>query len=72
MSRCRWATCPRSSVRPSTGQLRGAEIKECELETENGRAQYAIAAVIDGQTFDIEIAPDGTLLQREVEDEDDE
>jgi uncharacterized membrane protein YkoI len=50
----------------------GAEIKELELETENGRTQYAIDAVIDGQTFDIEIAPDGTLLQKEMEDEDDD
>lgn len=50
----------------------GAEIKEIELETENGRTQYAIDAVIDGQTYDIEIAPDGKLLQKEVEDEDDD
>jgi len=50
----------------------GAEIKGIELETENGRTQYAIDAVIDGRTFDIEIAPDGTLLQKELEGEDDD
>ena len=49
-----------------------AEIKELELETEDGRAQYAADVVIDGQVFDIEIAPDGTLLQKEVDDEDDD
>ena len=46
-----------------------AEIKELEKETEDGRTQYAADVVIDGQLFDIEIAPDGTLLQKEVEDE---
>ena len=49
-----------------------AEIKEIELETEDGRTQYAADVVIDGQVFDIEIAPDGTLLQKEVENEDDD
>jgi uncharacterized membrane protein YkoI len=50
----------------------GAEIKDLELETEDGRSQYAVDAVIDGQVFDIEIAPDGTLLQKELEAEDDD
>jgi len=49
-----------------------AEIKELEKETEDGREQYAADVVIDGQLFDIEIAPDGTLLQKEPEDEDDD
>jgi len=49
-----------------------AEIKELEKETEDGREQYAADVVIDGQLFDIEIAPDGTLLQKELEDEDDD
>ena len=48
------------------------EIEELELETEDGRTQYAADVVIDGQVFDIEIAPDGTLLQKEVEGEDDD
>jgi uncharacterized membrane protein YkoI len=48
-----------------------AQIEELELETENGRTQYAADVVIDGQTFDIEIAPDGTLLTKEVESEND-
>jgi uncharacterized membrane protein YkoI len=50
----------------------GATIKGMELETENGRPQYAIDAVIDGQTYDIEIAPDGTLLQKKLENEEDD
>lgn len=48
------------------------EIKELERETEDGRTQYAADVVIDGQVFDIEIAPDGTLLQKKVEDEEED
>lgn len=48
------------------------EIKDLEMETEDGRTQYAADVVIDGQVFDIEIAPDGTLLQKQVDDEDDD
>lgn len=48
-----------------------AQIKELEEETEDGRTQYAADVVIDGRLFDIEIAPDGTLLQKKAEAEDD-
>lgn len=48
------------------------EIRELERETEDGRIQYAADVVIDGQVFDIEIAPDGTLLQKKVEGEEDD
>ncbi len=47
-----------------------AQIEELELETEDGRTQYAADVVIDGQVFDIEIAPDGTLLQKVADEED--
>jgi len=49
-----------------------AEIKGLELETEDGRQQYAADVVIDGQTYDIEISPDGTLLQKELEQDSEE
>ncbi len=69
-------------VRVSLGELPPAvqavltslngEIRELERETEDGREQYAADVVIDGQLFDVEIAPDGTLLKKEVEDQDDD
>ncbi len=49
----------------------GAEIKEIEKETENGQVLYSAEVVVGGQETDIEVAPDGTLLGKEVEDEDD-
>jgi uncharacterized membrane protein YkoI len=50
----------------------GAEIKEIEKETEDGQVIYSAELVAGGQETDIEVAPDGKLLGKEVEDEDDE
>ncbi len=49
----------------------GNEIKEIEKETEGSRTIYSAEVAIDGQEVDFEIAPDGTLLGREVENQDD-
>jgi uncharacterized membrane protein YkoI len=50
----------------------GTEIKEIEKEAEDGRTIYSAEAIINGQKVDFEIAPDGTLLGKEVENEDDD
>jgi len=50
----------------------GAEIKEVEMETEDGVTVYEAEVIIDGQEVDIKVAADGTLLGKEAEDEDDE
>jgi len=49
-----------------------AEIKEIEKEAEDGRTIYSAEVLINGQKVDFEIAPDGTLLGKEVENEDDD
>lgn len=48
-----------------------AEITEIEREVEDGQTVYSAEVMIDGQEVEFEIAPDGTLLGKEVEDEDD-
>ncbi len=50
----------------------GAEIKEIEKETDGGRTIYSVEVILNGQKVDFEIAPDGTLLGKEVENEDDD
>ncbi len=45
----------------------GAEIKEIEKETEDGKTIYSVEVILNGQQVDFEIAPDGTLLGKEVE-----
>jgi uncharacterized membrane protein YkoI len=51
----------------------GAEITEIERETRNGKTVYEAEFLRDGKEIEIQIAPDGTVLGREVEGpEDDE
>ena len=50
----------------------GGKITEIERETQNGKTTYEAEFLLDGREIEIEIAPDGTLLSREVEDEGDD
>jgi len=50
----------------------GTEIKEIEKEAEDGRTIYSAEVLINGQKVNFEIAPDGTLLGKEAENEDDD
>jgi uncharacterized membrane protein YkoI len=44
-------------------------IEEIEMETENGQTVYEADVIIDGQEIEIRVAPDGTLLGKETEDD---
>lgn len=50
----------------------GAEIREVEMETEDGVTVYEAEVIIDGQEVDLKVAADGTLLGKEGEDEDED
>ncbi|MCH8804501.1 MAG: PepSY-like domain-containing protein [Planctomycetes bacterium] len=50
----------------------GGKITEIERETKNGKVTYEAEFMLNGQEIEIKIAPDGTLLGREVEDEGDD
>ena len=52
-------------------QAKGAKIKEVERETEDGRTVYEAEWEENGQEIEITVAPDGTLLEREIEDDGD-
>ena len=47
------------------------EIKEIEEEIEDGQRVYGAEWVADGKEVDIKVAPDGTLLKKEVEEDKD-
>ena len=52
-------------------QAKGAHITEVERETRrDGRIVYEVEWTVDGQDFEIKVAPDGTLLKRKVDDDD--
>ena len=50
----------------------GAEIGEVVKETEDGQIVYEAEFVINGQEVEIEVAADGTLLEKEIENDDDD
>jgi len=50
----------------------GAKITEIERETENGKTVFEADFLRDGQEIEIQVAPDGTLLGKEIEQEDDD
>lgn len=50
----------------------GAEITEIERETKNGKTVYEAEFLRDGREIEVKVGPDGTLLGREVEHEDDD
>jgi len=47
------------------------KIDEIKVESENGRTIYEVEWKADGEDAEIEVAPDGTLLEKEVGDGDD-
>ncbi|MBN2312326.1 MAG: PepSY-like domain-containing protein [Sedimentisphaerales bacterium] len=53
-------------------EANGAPIQEIEMETENGKTVYEAEVIINGQEVEFVVAPDGTLLGKEIEDEDDD
>ena len=50
----------------------GAEIEEIEMEEEGGKVVYEIEVEIDGKEMELEIAADGTLLEKEADEGDDD
>jgi hypothetical protein len=50
----------------------GAEIKKVAKESEEGKTTYEAEVKIDGHEYVIKVAADGTLLEKELEDEDEE
>lgn len=50
----------------------GAKITEIERETKDGKTTYEAEFLLNGKEIEIKVAPDGTLLGREAEDEADD
>ncbi|HEY3964897.1 MAG TPA: hypothetical protein VGM05_10140 [Planctomycetaceae bacterium] len=68
----KFADAPAAVQKTMKREASGAEIKHVEKETEDGKTTYETEVKIDGQDYTIKVAADGTLLEKELEDEDDE
>jgi uncharacterized membrane protein YkoI len=54
-------------------EAQGGVIKQIEREDEDGQIVYGAKVVINGQEFELKVAPDsGKLISKEADDEDDE
>ena len=53
-------------------EAHGARITEIERDTKNGRVVYEAEFIVDGREHEIALSPDGTVLGRKVEDDDDD
>ncbi len=53
-------------------EAQGVKITEIERETEDGKTIYEAEFLKDGRETEIKVAPDGTVLAREIEDEDED
>ncbi len=50
----------------------GGTIEEIEMETENGQTTYEADVIIDGKKLEVKLAPDGSVIGKETDDEDSE
>jgi len=48
----------------------GGTIEEIEMETENGRTIYEADVLLNGQKTELKVAAEGSLIGKEVDDED--
>jgi hypothetical protein len=45
-------------------EIKGGTITEIESDVEGGQTVYEVEFVLDGAEYELDIAPDGTLLRR--------
>jgi len=62
--------CPAAVQKTLAREAHGATIEEVEKETEDGKTVYEAEVKIDGKEYEIEVAEDGTLLEKKLEKND--
>jgi len=64
--------CPAAVQETLKKEAGGAEIKEVDKETDDGKTVYKTDVTIDGKEVEIKVAEDGKLISKKVEDDKDE
>ena len=64
--------CPKSVQKTLKRESQGGKIEEIVKETEDGKVVYEAEVEIDGKEYEIEVAEDGTLLSKVLEDDDED
>lgn len=63
---------PAAAVAAARGAVDGITLTEAEVETEDGQCLYTLEGTAQGKEYEIEVAPDGKVLEVEQEDEADD
>jgi uncharacterized protein YpmB len=48
-------------------ELKGGKIKDIETDREGGQVIYEVEFTLDGNDWELDIAPDGKLLERRID-----
>jgi hypothetical protein len=67
-----FANAPAAVQKTLRREAGSAEIKEVEKSTDEGKVVYEAEVTIDGHEYVISVAEDGTLLEKELEDDEEE
>jgi uncharacterized membrane protein YkoI len=60
---------PAAARKTIEAQAQGGQITAVGKETENGKTIYEASVAINNQNYEIEVAEDGTLLEKELDDD---
>ncbi len=63
---------PAAVVAAARGAVDGITLTEAEVETEDGQFVYTLEGAAQGKEYEIEVTPDGRVLEVEQEDEADD
>ena len=70
--RVKLADCPKAVQKTLKRESRGGKIEEIVREKEDGKVIYEAEIELDGKDYEVEVAEDGTLLSKVLEDDDDD
>jgi hypothetical protein len=63
---------PAVALEAAQGAVDGITITEAEMEEEDGQTIYVFEGEVNGKEYEIEVTPEGKVLEVEEETEDDE
>ncbi len=63
---------PQEALKAAQGAVDGITITEAEMEKEDGETVYIFDGELNGKEYEIEVTPEGKVLEVEEEAEDDE
>jgi hypothetical protein len=67
----KFSEAPQAVQKTLTAEAFGAKIDGVDKETKkDGKEIYEADAVIDGTNYEIKVAPDGTLISKKIDNED--